>query len=103
MSWILAFLFAIPGFAGICLSMLKHQRKVFGRVLPEKQSRLYLRLGFGLVSASILWTMIAYGWSRGLVVSCGVATLASVFVILLLTLCPTMTRFLIFLPRHKAE
>ena len=68
MSWVIAFLLAIPGFAGICLSMLKHQRKVFGRVLPVNQSQLYRRLGWLLFSSSILWSIIAYGWCLGLVI-----------------------------------
>ncbi|MEM9842522.1 MAG: DUF3325 domain-containing protein [Pseudomonadota bacterium] len=103
MSWGIAFLLAIPGFAGLSLSMFKHQRSVFGGALPAARSKLYRWLGYSLITASVLWTMFAYGWSLGLVVSCGVATLSSVLVILGLTLRPKAVRYLLYLPMPRAD
>ncbi|MEM1052788.1 MAG: DUF3325 domain-containing protein, partial [Pseudomonadota bacterium] len=56
--------------------------------LPDQQSRLYRRVGWALIAACTAVCIVAFDWSFGLVALCGVATLASISVILLLTFQP---------------
>ncbi|MEM0986286.1 MAG: DUF3325 domain-containing protein [Pseudomonadota bacterium] len=101
MSLIAAFLLSAAGFAALCLSMQKHQRAVLGASLPAAQSRPYRWAGFGLIIAATVWCMVAFGWARGLTVLCGIATVASIAVIVTLTLQPQMLRPLYRIPRNE--
>lgn len=88
MSWLIAFAFSISGFAGLSLAMNKHQRKVFGEKLPDHPSRLYRYAGWSLTIASAIVCIAAFDWSFGLVALCGIASAASISVILLMTFYP---------------
>ncbi|MEM9839351.1 MAG: DUF3325 domain-containing protein [Pseudomonadota bacterium] len=101
MSWLIAYLLAVPGFAGLCLSMAKHHKTVFSAPLNPQRSKAYRRVGSALIAASLAWCMVIYRWDIGLVAMCGVATAAALTVIVLLTLAPQRLRFLFWLPEPK--
>lgn len=98
MGWVVAFLLALPGFAGLAMSMTKHQRDVFGAPLAPERGRLYKRVGGFFVAVFLIWSMALFRWDFGLVVACGVASIASVIVILTLTLRPRWVQYYCWLP-----
>lgn len=99
MNWLIVFVLLVLAFAGLCLSMQKHQQTVFEASLPNKRARLYRWLGFGLVIVAAFWCIFAFGWALGLTVLFGIATLAALSVISLLTFRPKLVRYLCWLPR----
>ena len=101
MNWIIAVFLALPGFAALSMGMRKHQKAVFGAVLAASRSRTYKLIGAGMLVASTIWCMAAFSWALGLTIMCGVATLASVVVILLLTYSPATVRYLCWLPQSQ--
>ncbi|MEM9422511.1 MAG: DUF3325 domain-containing protein [Pseudomonadota bacterium] len=98
MIWGIAFILTVAGFSALCQSMQKHQRQIFTSPLTPGRSRNYRRLGTGLTIGAVVLSMARWGWDQGLVVSCGVATVAAVTVILILTFSPGMVRYLCWVP-----
>lgn len=74
--------------------MQKHQRSVFEARLSERQSTLLRRIGFGLLLISALWCVTVTDWALGLTIFCGIATIASVSVIAILTFKPRWLRLI---------
>ncbi|MEM9055221.1 MAG: DUF3325 domain-containing protein [Pseudomonadota bacterium] len=98
MIWLVAFLLAIPGFAGLCLSMKKSQRQIFDGPVSTLQSRLYRWTGAVLIALLSIWCMTATDWTFGLVILCGVSMIASLLIILMLALQPKALRYFCWVP-----
>lgn len=99
MTWIVAYVLSIPGFAGLSLSMSKYQRDVFGSKQSALRSRLYRITGSLLTAGGALWCLSRHEFGYALVVWCGVLTAAALTIIATITLRPAWLRFLCWLPR----
>jgi len=98
MTWLILILFAVPGFAALCLSMKKCQRKIFDAPISDERSRLYRIFGALALSAALIWCLIVETWSIGLVVFFGGATIAALAVIITLAIRPKLVRFYFWIP-----
>lgn len=94
MTWIMAFVLAIPAFILLSSSMQKHQRSVFGAALQPYQSTLFRRIGHSLLFLCLIWCVISFRWDIGMVVFTGIATLAALISIWFMTFQPTVFKFL---------
>ncbi|MEL6687412.1 MAG: DUF3325 domain-containing protein [Pseudomonadota bacterium] len=94
MAGLISFLLAFLGFAYLCAAMPKHQREIFGEKLTIQISTRMKRVGWILITIFLIWTMFLFRWDFGLVIACGVATLCTINVILILTLKPKGLQFL---------
>ena len=100
MSWILATAFALIGFAGLCQSIRKHQRTVFdGMIVADQDARRYRLIGWLFIIASATVCLVYFGVGIGLIAFSGVATLASVTIIVMLTFWPAWVAKLCPFPR----
>lgn len=88
MSWLVAIVLALSGFAGLSLAMGKHQREIFGAKLSERENKFYRWIGWVHIGASALVCLVSFDISFGIVAFCGVATVGSIPVILLMTMKP---------------
>ena len=93
MTWLVALVIAMPGFAALCLSMKKCQRQIFETPVPDARSRSFRYIGFVAIAALSIWCMAAETWSTGLVVFFGVCTIASLIVIFTLAIRPRLVRY----------
>lgn len=81
---------------GCALSMRRQQALVIGSGVPPKLSSAYRTGGFALMFTGLALAMYAFGIGRGIVVFCGMATVASVVIALLFSLTPKL--FQLFFP-----
>lgn len=65
MNHLLTLLTALGGFVIICLSMHRHQEALFGRLLPQRQSRMLRLAGWLLLAIAYGIAVRAHGWGVG--------------------------------------
>lgn len=92
MMSVLAFGFALAGFAALALAMHRHARQVWHRALrPGLQSLLRI-MGAGLLAASFAASAADAGWAIGSVLWLGWLTAAALIVGMVLTYWPQRVR-----------
>ncbi|MEQ3747427.1 MAG: DUF3325 domain-containing protein [Henriciella sp.] len=101
MTWIIALLIALPGFAALSLSMSKCQRQVFDGPVPNARSKQYRWIGSLAVLALAIWCLITENWSIGLVVFFGVCTIAALIIIFTMSLRPKVVRYYCWIPSER--
>lgn len=88
MTWVLALIFAVAGFAMLALVMDRHRSHVWPRDLPAHQRVLLRAAGLLGICASLLSCVALLGWSTGLVAWTGLLSTAALVVVLSLTYLP---------------
>jgi hypothetical protein len=85
---LLAMTITYAGFAALSFSMERHQRLLWGHVLPRWKTRPLRYAGFLLLSLSLGFSMISAGIGVGIVLWLGILTATPLLLIPLLAYAP---------------
>lgn len=85
MMVVLSFGFAIVGFALLALSLAKHYRDLFGRILAVQRSRAFRIAGWLLLGASMIGAIAAQGVAFGIILWAALLNVAALIVGLSIT------------------
>jgi hypothetical protein len=71
----------VAGFAGLCLSLTRHQRDLLGRDLPRGDTLALRGGGYGALVLALVAQAVTRGPAYGVMVWAGLLTLAAVLVV----------------------
>jgi len=76
----LSFGCAILGFALLALSLTKHYRDLFGKILPVRRGRVFRIAGWLLLGASMIGAIAAQGFAFGIILWVALLNVAALIV-----------------------